>query len=158
MQAAPVNLFQQWIKWIWKPSISITQSSVRHVLLYIICVRNKFSLFFSGICVRGRQIFIVSDVHMYVNKNLDLCDQRVLCACAPCATMCRCVLWDSCACRLHVYICLSVASCMRRCQSIKGVWGHTDSLVFFTFATLEKQRATLESMSRLQRSSEATLL
>lgn len=83
MQAAPVNLFQQWIKWIWKPSISITQSSVQHVLLYIICVRNKFSLFFWYLCARASD-FIVSDVHTYVNKNVDLGDQCVPCACAVC--------------------------------------------------------------------------
>lgn len=57
-------------------------------------------------------------------------------------------------------MCLAVSSCMSRCQSIKGetrtervinvagVWENTDLL--FTFPTLEKQRVTPESVSRLQ--------
>jgi len=45
MPTAPVNLFQQRIKLIWKPAISITQFSVQHVSLCVICVRNTFRVF-----------------------------------------------------------------------------------------------------------------
>lgn len=99
MQAAPVNLFQQWMKWIWKPSISMTQSSVQHVSLYIICVRNKFSQF----CVFyvGVWNFGVLNVHTYINFGrvlAQICVQyNISHASVEHVCMCPhlCILWES---------------------------------------------------------------
>lgn len=129
MQAALVNLFQQWIKWIWKPSISITQSSVQHVCLYIMCVRNKFS----QLCVISVGVWIFLCINcVHIHKNLTqcmlfMCDICTLCRVQSCSgvtclylsTFAGYILWDSCA-WLEVYICLAVSSCTRWCRSIKG--------------------------------------
>lgn len=128
MQAALMNLFQQWIKWIWKPSISITQSSVQHVCLYIMCVRNKFS----KLCVISEGVWIflcIYCVHIYKNRTCFLCMTSAhfavysqYCSGVTCrymSTSAGCILWDSCA-WLEVYICLTVSSCTRQCRSIKG--------------------------------------
>lgn len=142
---------------------------------YIICVRNKFSQF-CVICVGAWNLGVLNvRTYMKFGRVLEqMCvfrvrDVRALSRASVhvCTRPHLCILWDSCAC-LEVYIRLTVSSCIRRCRSIKGemrtervinaagVWGHTDFL--FTFPTLEKQRLTLESMSRPHRSSEAMLL
>lgn len=131
MQAALVNLFQQWIKWIWKTSISITQSSVQHVSLYIMCVGNKFSQF----CVISLGVwnFAVLIVHTYIKILHNACfscvgfAHFVVYSHASVVLVCICplvyILWDSCA-WPEVYICLIVSSCMSIYKRVK--WGQKD--------------------------------
>lgn len=144
IQAAPLNLFQQWIKWIWKPSISITKSSVQHVSVYIICDRN-ISLSFV-LLAWGLSLF-----------NMHVC-------------VCFFVLWELCTLwsinPLHVFACVCTSRCWSE-QRHKKVDKRTDSnrwsrcpgayrFPFSLTPHLKNQRMTLESASRLQRSSEGT--
>lgn len=106
MQAAPVNLFQQWIKWIWEPSINITQSSVQHVSLYIICSVSginslSFLLFLCG-CVLFAQIQVL---HVwdekYAVQSITTCAWPCVCLCVSTSVCVRPHLYILCA-RVHV--------------------------------------------------------